>query len=165
MLDNQAQSDNRSKTIEEATDTAAVCVEEGAMTRRAETDSSLTPTDVLATTATDFQLKPAVGEAMKMLHQLKIITGEYYADRGELPGLLEEIMPFVETSQSVAHITLNQKNGFFYQLTLKSETEGIEPALASKRIKFAYDLATNMWRCGPGTPNGLESQYLPAGCR
>jgi hypothetical protein len=65
----------------------------------------------------------------------------------------------------VAHITLNQKNGFFYQLTLKSETEGIEPALANKRIKFAYDLATNMWRCGPDALNGLESQYLPAGCR
>jgi hypothetical protein len=165
MLDNQAQSDNSSKNIEEVTGTAAVCVEEGAMTRRAETDSSLTPTDVLATTATDFQLKPAVGEAMKMLHQLKILTGEYYADRGELPSRLEQIMPFVETTQSVAHITLNQKNGFFYQLTLKSEAEGIEPALANKHIKFAYDQTTNMWRCGPGTPNGLENKYLPAGCR
>jgi len=165
VLDNNAQSDSLSKATKEATGNVAVCVEEGAMTRRAETTSSPAQTDVQATTATDFQLKPVIGEAMKMLHQLKIITGEYYADRGELPNRMEEIMPFLETSQSIAHTMLRHKDEFFYQLTLKSEAEGIEPALANKRIKFTYDPTTNMWRCNPGTPNGLDSKYLPAGCR
>jgi hypothetical protein len=145
-----------------ATGTVSVCVEQGAMTRRSEEEAS-EPTD--AAISADFHLKPAVGEAMKMLHQLKINTGEYYADRGEFPSDLTEIMPFVETAQSVANTELSKTDGFFYQLTLKSEAEGIEPALANKTIKFAYHPATNMWRCGPGEPNGLESQYLPEVCR
>jgi hypothetical protein len=147
----------------EVVGTGTVCAEAGALKPA---------TDVAAesvrakTLQTDYNVKPAVSEAMQLLYRLKFATGEYLADRGEFPTALKEITDVTDMSnQSVAHISLTKSEEFYYQLTLKSESEGVEQILAGKTVRFTYDPITNRWHCRPGNPKGLDKQYLPLGCR
>ena len=143
----------------EATGTVSVCAEENALNRRAEIENS----DVVVSSAT-FALKPAVDKALKVFSELKIITDTYYAETGRFPLTFDEISSYLETeTQSlVANIQLNAKDPFYYQFTLKDD---LEPALAGKMLQFVYEPTTKMWSCRSGQPNGLDSQYLPEGCR
>ncbi|HEW97860.1 MAG: hypothetical protein DRR00_16100 [Candidatus Parabeggiatoa sp. nov. 3] len=149
----------------EATGTVSVCVEQAALTRRAEADNSETQAaENRAETTTQFELKPAVDKALKVFSELKLITDTYYAEMGHFPLSFDEISPYlVKESQSlVADIQLNVQEPFYYQLTLKDD---LEPALTGKTLQFAYEPTTRMWHCGPGSFNGLDTQYLPASCR
>jgi hypothetical protein len=145
----------------EATGTVSVCAEEGALTRRVETDNL----DVAESSpSATFELKPAVDKALKVFSQLKIITDTYYVETGQFPLTFEEISPYLasETQSLVADIQLNAKGQFYYQFTLKDD---FEPALAGKTLQFAYEPTTKMWYCRSGQLNGLDSQHLPQSCR
>jgi len=138
----------------EATGTVSVCAEEGALTRRVETSSP----------SATIELKPAMSQVLKVFAELKITTDTYYAETGQFPLTFEEISPYLasETQALVADIQLNVKGQFYYQFTLKDD---LEPALAGKTLQFAYEPTTKMWFCRSGQSNGLDSQYLPQGCR
>jgi len=145
----------------EATGTVSVCAEEGALTRRVEADNS----DAVASKAlATLELKPAMSQVLKVFSELKIITDTYYAETGQFPLTFEEISPYLasETQSLVTDIQLNAKEPFYYQFTLKDD---LEPALAGKTLQFAYEATTKMWFCRSGQKNGLDSQYLPQGCR
>ena len=138
----------------EATGTVSVCAEEGALTRRVETSSP----------SATIELKPAMSQVLKVFAELKITTDTYYAETGQFPLTFEEISPYLasETQSLVAHIQLNSKEPFSYQFTLKDD---LEPAIAGKTVQFVYESTTQMWFCRSGHENGLDSQYLPLGCR
>lgn len=126
----------------------------------------------LASMGVDLSLNSAVMFAMRMLYQIKIYVGEYYADRGEFPSSLEELQieGIEELNPAVAHLTLHpldkaSNEAFYFQVTLDSESKGIDSALAQKTIRFTYEPTTYKWYCSPGTPNGLDTQYLPISCR
>lgn len=126
----------------------------------------------LASMGVDLSLNSAVMFAMRMLYQIRIYVGEYYADRGEFPSSLEELQieGIEELNPAVAHLTLHpadkaSSEAFYYQVTLDSESKGIDSALAQKTIRFTYEPTTHKWYCGPGNPNGLDTQYLPISCR
>jgi len=160
LIDHIANPDNLEV---EAIDTVSVCVEQAALTRRAEADNSETlSAENRAETTTQFELKPAVDKALKVFSELKLITDTYYAEMGSFPLSFDEISPYLESQSLVADIQLNAQEPFYYQLTLKNDQE---PALAGKTLQFAYEPTTRMWHCGPGSPNGLDTQYLPASCR
>jgi len=163
VIDNEAL--NEGEPAVEATGNVSVCVEQTALTRRADVDNSETQAlsaESRAETTTQFELNPTVDKALKVFSELKLITDTYYAEMGSFPLSFDEISPYLESQSLVADIQLNAQEPFYYQLTLKNDQE---PALAGKTLQFAYEPTTRMWHCGPGSPNGLDTQYLPASCR
>jgi hypothetical protein len=144
---------------------SAVCVEEGALTRRAEADK-----DVIAFAAkkssplATFELKPAVAQALKVLSELRIVADTYYSETGRYPLTFDEISPSIPTEIEalVTNIQFNAKNPFYYQFTLNND---LDPALAGKTLKCFYEPTSHMWHCKPGSPNGLDTKYLPFRCR
>jgi len=160
LIDKLAKDDNS-----ELEATSAVCVEEGALTRRAEVDNStLVASTAESSPLATFALKPAVERALKVLSEIRFLVDVYYIETGHIPFTIDEISLYLttETQAWLTNIQLNAKGPFYYQFTLNDD---LEPALAGKTLQFAYEPITRLWHCKPGTPNGLDTQYLPPRCR
>jgi hypothetical protein len=158
LLDNQGKD-----SVVEATDTVSVCVVESALTRQAD----IVNQDSFAASAKpifELELNLAMTKVLKVFSELKMLTHTYHAEMGHFPATFDEISPYLakENRALVASIQLNAEAPFYYQLTLNND---LEPALAGKTLQFSYEPTTNIWSCRSGQPNGLESQYLPEGCR
>lgn len=138
-------------------------------------EGGLNPTDITDDTYADSQnvdsvpviveegaLKPPVDEAIKLLFEMRTPVEECYGATGEpcTPDLLTPQL----FGKYVANITLNPDK-FSYQATLKTESEGIEKALAGKSIMITFEPVAEIWSCSPGSPNGLAHKYLPIDCR
>ena len=160
LIDKLAKDDNS-----ELEATSAVCVEEGALTRRAEADNSDTVASATESSPlTTFELKPAVDRALKVLSEIRFLVDVYYIETGHIPFTIDEISLYLttETQAWLTNIQSNASGPFYYQFTLNDD---LEPALAGKTLQFAYEPITRLWHCKPGTPNGLDTQYLPPRCR
>ncbi len=114
-------------------------------------------------------LKPPVDEAIQLLFGMKIPVEECYGATSEActPDLLTLL-----SGRYVANIRLLPDNlpvlnptQISYEAILKTESEGIEKALAGKTIRITYEPDTEVWSCSPGSPNGVAQKYLPIECR
>ena len=114
-------------------------------------------------------LKPPVAEAIKMLFEMKLTVVECYSATSEActPEILTPL-----SGQYVANIRLLPDNlpilnptKMSYEAILKTESEGIEKALAGKTIRITYEPGPDVWRCSSGSPNGVAQKDLPIECR
>jgi hypothetical protein len=119
-------------------------------------------------------LKPPVSEAIKLLFGMRIPVEECYAVTGKpcspkiltyLSGKYVANITLAPDKLPVLNPTKYSYQEFSYQALLKTESEGIEKALAGKTIRITYEPGTEVWRCSPGNPNGVAQKYLPIECR
>jgi hypothetical protein len=115
-------------------------------------------------------LKPPVSEAIKLLFGMKIPVEECYGATGK--ACTPDLLTLYLSGKYVANIMLSSDNlsvlyptQISYQAFLKTESEGIEKALAGKTIRITYEPDPDVWRCSPGSPNGVAQKYLPIECR
>ena len=114
-------------------------------------------------------LKPPVDEAIKLLFGMRLTVEECYSatDEACTPDILTPL-----SGQYVANIRLLPDNlpilnptKMSYEAILKTESEGIEKALAGKTIRITYEPGPDVWRCSSGSPNGVAQKDLPIECR
>ena len=144
---------------------SAVCVEEGALTRRAEAkNSEAVASAAESSSVATFELKPAVDQALKVLSEIRFLVDVYYLEEGHFPSTIDELGLYLptETQALLPNIQFYDNGPIFYQFMLNKD---IEPDLAGKTVQFAYEPITRLWHCKPGYNNGLDTKYLPPRCR
>ena len=107
-------------------------------------------------------LEDKVKQAVDLLLELQIPAEEYYEAKGTFPTL-EEIEG--KTSDEYVASVVSNPEQFYFQATLKEEAEGIESEIAGKTLRLTFDHEGKSWVCGPGEPDGIDSQYLPENCQ
>ena len=108
------------------------------------------------------QAKEQVAEAMNLLAGLKTPAEEYRGSEGQWPSSVEELGG-TTSGQYTANMTAHLVSGdFFFRAVMKTEAEGVHPAVAGKTIRLSYNMTTEYWEMGPGEPNGVPQPCFPS---
>ena len=101
----------------------------------------------------------AILKAIGLLSGLKTPAEEYFAATAKWASV-EEL-----GGKTAGKYTANIISGdLFFQATLRTVEEGINPLLAAKTIRLTYNSAAMLWQCSAGEPNGVPSEFLPSTC-
>lgn len=103
--------------------------------------------------------KSKVSEAVSLLAGLKIPAEGYIADNGQFPPSVESIGG--QTSGQYTDNIVSNPYDFYFQATLSGE----DTAIGGKTVRLSYDPITGKWVCSPGSPNGVDNDYLPTNCQ
>ncbi|GEM_PF-1613576 len=104
--------------------------------------------------------KEQLREARNLLSSLKAPAEEYFWGTGKWASI-EELSGFgYKTAGKYTANIISSDFDFFFQATMKTLKEGVEPAVAGKTIRLFYNRKTQDWKLGRGAPNGVSQQCL-----
>ncbi|MFK5970716.1 MAG: pilin [Candidatus Marithrix sp.] len=108
----------------------------------------------------DYANKTKVVEAILLLENAKLIVEKHIQKTGTFPSTNKlETMGIVTSGTYVLDIEADAQQNYL-QATMNNNAS----VVTGKTIRLTYENPDN-WKCGPGFPNGINSDYLPYNCR
>ncbi|HHB91890.1 MAG TPA: NINE protein [Thioploca sp.] len=108
----------------------------------------------------DYASKTKVVEAILLLENSKLIVEKHIQKTGTFPSTNElKAIGIITSGTYVSDIESNVQQNYL-QATMNNNAS----VVTGKTIRITYE-NPNDWKCGPGFPNGINSDYLPYNCR
>ncbi len=106
----------------------------------------------------DYTARAQASEAVSLLGGLKTPIVEYYQTNGTAPAMSQ--LGSVTTSGTYVSSITSTTAGTY---TAKFRAAGTNANLQGKTVDL--DFASGQFTCGPGGTAGVDSTYLPTGCK
>ena len=108
----------------------------------------------------DYTNKTKVVEAILLLENAKLIVEKHIQKTGTFPTTNElKTIGIITSGTYVLDIESDAKQNYL-QATMNNNAS----VVTGKTIRITYENPDN-WKCEPGFPNGINSNYLPYNCR
>ena len=118
----------------------------------------------------DYIARSQVSEAVSLMGSSKTPLAEYFADRGQWPSALSDVLGNTSGKYTggVTGATTGIVNGTAseYSVMATMRTQGVNAAISGQTVMLQTTDTGKNWQCTTGgSTNGLSMKYLPGACR
>jgi type IV pilus assembly protein PilA len=116
----------------------------------------------------DYIARSQVAEAVGLIGAVKTPLAEYIGDKGVWPTSLSDIVAGSSGKYTAGLVGLNavingSASAYTVQATMR--TANVNAAITGGQVQLQTGDAAKQWLCTAGSPNPLQSRYLPGACR
>jgi type IV pilus assembly protein PilA len=117
----------------------------------------------------DYIARSQVSEAVSLMGSAKTPLAEYFADKGQWPTALSDVLgnSTGKYTGSVSGVNTGTIDGTASTYTVQAtmRTNNVNAAITAGTVQLNTPDAGKNWNCTQGTANSIQSKYLPGACR
>ena len=117
----------------------------------------------------DYIARAQVSEAVSLMGSAKTPLAEYFADKGQWPTMLSDVLgnSTGKYTDSITGVNSGVVNGTSSSYTVQAtmRTAGVNAAISAGTVQLNTADAGKNWQCTQGTASPMSSKYLPGACR
>ena len=117
----------------------------------------------------DYIARSQVSEAVSLMGSAKTPLAEYFADKGNWPTMLSDVLgnSTGKYTDSISGVNSGVVNGTASSYTVQAtmRTNGVNAAITGGSVQLNTADAGKNWNCTQGTAAPISSKYLPGACR
>jgi type IV pilus assembly protein PilA len=117
----------------------------------------------------DYIARSQVSEAVSLMGSAKTPLAEYFADKGNWPTALSDVLgnSTGKYTDSISGVNTGTVSGTASSYTVQAtmRTNGVNAAITGGTVQLQTTDAGKNWNCTQGTASAISSKYLPGACR
>jgi type IV pilus assembly protein PilA len=117
----------------------------------------------------DYIARSQVSEAVSLMGSAKTPLAEYFADKGNWPTMLSDVLGNSTGKYTGAITGVNSGTvagtASTYTVEATMKTAGVNAAISGGTVQLNTGDAGKNWNCTQGSTSPMGSKYLPGACR